>query len=291
MAIEPDEDEHEDLTIEGEADQPEPDEIDPPEVDEDEPPGDDPPEDDDEIEITFGDGEQAARVEDSAPIRALREENRRQARELAELRRTSAPKPVELGPKPTMESCEWDEDKFAAETEAWIGRKAKADDEQQQQQQRQQQEQQAWQDDLAKFGRQKTELKVRDFDAAESAFTEGLSQAQQSIVVIAAENSAKLILALGRHPGKLAELAKITNPVKFTAAIVKLEGSLKVTTKRQAPAPDRSVRGSAPFTTANGKVDKHLEKLERAADASGDRTAVVQYKRDLREKANKTPRR
>lgn len=283
-----DEDEHdEDFNIENlETIEEEPDETDAEEGAANEPDeGEDPPEDDDELEISFGDdATPPARSEDSPVIRKLREENRRLAREASELRKANAPPPVELGPRPTLESCEYDEEKFAADHEAWLGKKAAADVEAQKQRQQQETAAQAWQEELAGFERKKTALKARNFDQAEAEVVSGLSQVQQAIIIQAADNSAQVIYALGMHPGKLADLAKITNPVKFTAAIVKLEGSLKVTSRRQAPTPDRPVRGAAPFSASNGKADAHLERLEREAAKSGDRSKIHAYRQELRAK-------
>lgn len=284
MAIHEDEHDDEDLNVETETEEVEPDEIEAQEGDDEPEEGETP--DDDELEISFGDepAAETERPDDSALIKKLREENRRANKELADLRRAAAPPPVELGPRPTLDACDYDEDRFASETEAWIGRKAKADAEAQKQRQQEQAAAQAWQDELADFGRKKQALKARDFDAVQAEVEAGLSQIQQAIIVRAADDSAKVVYAIGKHPGKLADLAKITDPVKFTAAIVKLEGSLKVTTRRQAPAPDRSARGSAPFSASNGKVDAHLEKLEKEAERTNDRTKVVAYRRELRAK-------
>lgn len=285
MATDHEEDREELIIDDAEAEAPEPDEIEPPEGADDEPPeGDDPPEDD-EIEISFGDGEAPAeRAEDSAVIRKMREELRKRDRELATLRKANEPKPIELGPRPTLESCQYDEELFATEHEAWLGDKAKADAELSKRREAQQAEQQAWQGELESYAHKKQALKIKNFDDLEGAVVAGLSDNQQRIIIKAADDSAKVIAALGLHPQKLADLAKITDLVKFTAAIVKLEGSLKVTTRRQAPNPDRPVRGSAPFSASNGKADAHREKLEREADRTGDRSKIVAYNREQRRK-------
>jgi hypothetical protein len=52
-------------------------------------------------------------------------------------------------------------------------------------------------------------------------------------------------------------------------------------TTRKAPAPDRPLRGSA---TMPGSADKELEKLEKKAAATGERTALIAYKKQLRDR-------
>jgi hypothetical protein len=57
---------------------------------------------------------------------------------------------------------------------------------------------------------------------------------------------------------------------------------MKVTTRKASTTPETSVRGSGP---APGTGDQHLEKLEAEAAKTGDRTAVIAYKRKMREAA------
>lgn len=243
-------------------------------------------EDDDEVEILFGDEAAPASEGTSEPdlLRTLRAANRQQAKELAALRaNVQQPKPVviEVGAKPTLESCEFDDDKFVAETEAWIERKRQAAEAEARAAKGAQARQDEFNKELTRFQTAKAALGVRDFEDAKDAVVSVLTQDQISGIVVAAEDAAKVIYALGKHPGKLEALKAITNPVKFIAAVAKLEGTLKVTkTSRKAPELDTPVRGSAPLSAA--KADKHLERLETEADRTGDRTKVQQYMRQQR---------
>lgn len=235
----------------------------------------------DELEISF-DGEEAApasKGEDSGLVKQLRAEIRRRDQALSTLRKPEPVQTIEVGDKPTLETCDYDEAQFEEALDAWKERKRQADDADAEASKRNEQVQQAWQTELQNFARQKTALKVRDFDAAEEEVVAGLSVVQQAIVIKAADNSAKVIYALGKHPERLKALAAIEDPIKFTAALVKLEGQLKVTTKRAAPEPESTVRGSASLSAS---TDKELERLEKDATRTGDRTKVVQYKRRLK---------
>jgi hypothetical protein len=107
-----------------------------------------------------------------------------------------------------------------------------------------------------------------------------LSQVQAAILIKAPENTAALTYALGRHPQKLATIAAISDPIEFTAALVKLEGTMKnVKRTRTPPEPDRPERGSGRIATA---TDKELERLEKEAAQTNDRTKVVAYRKKLK---------
>lgn len=238
---------------------------------------------DDDLEISFGDeSTPAPRGDNSDLAKHLRAEIRKRDEELATLRRAQpAPQPIDPGPKPTLEGCDYDGDKFEAALDTWKDRKQQAEQGATQAQQAQRAEADRFQQRLQVYGSGKEALKVKDFDVAESAVTSTLSTMQQAVALKAAAEPAKLIYALGRHTAKLAELAKVADPIEFAVAIVKLEGQLKMT-QRRAPEPDVPVRGAGQFTP---KTDPVLDKLERDAARTGDRTLVVRHKRDLAEKA------
>lgn len=250
--------------------------------DQDEDEGDKPDEED--FAVSFDEDEPDDKPESSV-IRDLR----RRLKE-ATVAKAAEPEPViEVGPKPTLEGCDWDEERFETELLAHNTAKAKVEEAKRAKDSQGEAFRAEFNETLANHHRQIGELKVRDFEDTKDAVETALSLAQQTALISAADNSAKLVYALGKHPTKLAALAAITNPFKFAAAVAKLEATLKVTTKtKKAAAPDEPVRGSAPIAKY---TDKHLEKMEREADRdpSYDRGKIVRYKR---EQAAKTkPRR
>lgn len=236
---------------------------------------------DDEVQVVFGDeAAPASRGEDSGLVRKLRDEIRKRDERLASLEKGQQPQTVEVGEKPTLESCDYDEAKFEQDLDAWKARKAEAEQADAQAQEQTQAQKARFAEKLSTFAQQRTALGAKDFEAAEVAVVTGLSQVQQAIVIKAAENSAAVIYALGRHPQKLATLAAIDDPIEFTAALVKLEGTLKVTKRtRTPPEPDRPERGSGQLSAS---TDKELERLEKEAERTGDRTKVVAHKRKLK---------
>jgi hypothetical protein len=244
--------------------------------------------DDEEVVVQFGDEAAPASEGKSEPdlLRTLRAANRQLAKEVATLKRSAPqPKPVviEAGPKPTMDDCYSADDpeaELATRLEAWIERKRQATEAEAQAAQGVQARQDEFNKDLTRFQTAKAALGVRDFEDAKDAAVSVLTQDQISGIVVAAEDAAKVIYALGKHPAKLEALKAITNPVKFIAAVAKLEGTLKVTkTSRKAPELDTPVRGSAPLSASK---DKHLAKLEAEAERTNDRSKVIAYKREQR---------
>lgn len=256
--------------------------------------GSDPPardEDDsepEELEVAIGDevAEPATgRKPDSDLIRKLRAEIRDRDQRLAVYTKEEAPKPIEVGPRPTIEEHDYDADKHAEAVEAWFKRRSDAQAQEADLTRAQEVTKTAWAAELADFNKKKTAMRAKDFNVAEEEVVSALTPIQQASIVKASENSAQVIYALGKHPKRLAELAAISDPVKFIAAVVRLEGTIKVTPRRQAPDVDTPVRGSAPLATRG--VDKVLERLEIEADKTGDRTKVIAHKKALRDKQRK----
>ena len=132
---------------------------------------------------------------------------------------------------------------------------------------------------LNSYSKAKTELKVKDFDDAEATVQETLNSTQQGIILQGAENPALLVYALGKNPKKAKELASITDPVKYAFAVAKLETQLKVTNRKAAPPPEKTVRGTGPVS---GTVDSQLERLRADAEKTGDYSKVMAYKRQKR---------
>lgn len=240
-------------------------------------PGDEEGADEEEV-LTFGDDLTEEKPDDSSVIKLLREQLREARKEAKESRTaTPAPEKIEVGPKPTLEGCEYDEEKYEAELDAWKDRKAKAERQQTEIGESQRKETEAWQAELSRYNEGKKSLGYADVDDAEETVVAALSEVQQAVLVKAADAPHKVMYALGKHPDRLAQLAKISDPLKFAAAVAKLEGQLKVVKKRKAPDPDVPESGSG--SVSAGKKDKELERLEKEADKTGDRTKLQQYKK------------
>jgi len=253
---------------------------------------DDAPEEDDggEIEISF-DGEEpiiaAAKPADNSLIRDFRKQRRADAAEIARLKALVEVAPVaasvELGPVPTLESVDWDENALAAAIEARAERKHALELQQAAQQEAAAKQAAADAAEAAEYVKARSALGARDYDDAEASFVEAFpNPAFQRLVVRASDNPAAVIYALHRAPAKLAELAAITDAAKLAAAIGKMEARLKVV-KKSAVQPERRVSGAAPVRM-NG-ADTHMARLEAEAERTNDRSKIYAYKRQLAARA------
>lgn len=244
---------------------------------------------DDEVIVSIGEETPPQEQEQRAPewVRELRKSHRelqRQNRELqAKLETTQTEtKPAVLGSKPTLESHDYDSDKYEAALSDWFERKREVDQQVQQAKRVEEETKQAWQAKLDAYGKAKADLRVKDFDDAEMAIQEVFDVTQQGVVLQGAENPALLVYALGKNPKRAKELADIKDPVKFAFAVAKLETQLKVTNRKAAPPPERAVKGTG---SLSGAVDSTLDKLREEAAKTGNMSKVIAYKQQLRAKA------
>jgi hypothetical protein len=234
-------------------------------------------EDDEQTVVAF-EGEEPAEPEpENSTVRQMRKALREKDRELAELRKQSAPKPIEVGEKPTLAGCEFDEEAYETQLDEWKDRKAAAERQEQTQAEQNRAANEAWQADLGAYEQKKAALAFDDRDDAIDTATSVLDMVQQAVVVKAAADPALFLYALGKSEAKRTELAKIQDPIKLAAAVARIEGAMKVTKGRKAPEPDRPLSGSARMP---GGTDKELEKLQKKADATGDRSALIAYKKE-----------
>lgn len=237
----------------------------------------------DEDELVFEDEASPASGEaETGLVKHLRTQLTEQRKELEQLRKAApAAKAIEVGEKPTLAACEYDEEVFERELDQWKGRKAKAEAQVAEAQQTQQQAAEAWTNELQGHHAKKAALKFKDVQEAEDLALASLSEVQQAVIVKAAGNSAMVVYALGKHPGKLAEISKITDPIKLAVAVSKMEGKMSV--KRGGPPePERIARGGAP---AAGAKDKELERLEKEADRTGDSSELIAYRAKKKSRA------
>ena len=239
----------------------------------------------DELIVTIGEEAPPQEEEKPAPewVRELRKSHRelqKRNRELeAKLTQDQAPKAPEIGKKPTLEDFDYDAEKFENSLAQWFERKRQADEQAAKVQADIEKQQQEWQAKLQGYGKAKAELKVKDYDDAEGIVQESFNTTQQGVILQGADNPALLVYALGKNPKKAKELASISDPVKFAFAIAKLETQLKVTNRKAASPPEKTVQGTG---RVSGTVDSTLDRLRAEAEKSGDYSKVMAYKRQKR---------
>lgn len=244
--------------------------------------------DDDEVVVSIN-GESPTQDDDDkkAPgwVRDLRKSHRETQRENRELKAKldalsgGDKKPVELGKKPTLEDCDYDTEVFDQRLADWYEKKRERDEVEAKAQEDQRKAEQEWQNNLDSYTKKKADLKVKDFDDAEAFVQDNFSQMQQGMMIQGAENPALVFYALGKNPKKAKELSGIKDPVKFAFAVAKLETQLKVTNRKAATKPEKTIRGNA---KPSGAVDSTLERLRAEAEKTGDYSKVRRYKQQKR---------
>ena len=236
----------------------------------------------DELIVTIGDEVAPEEDERTAPtwVKDLRKQNRELVRQTRDLEaRLSQAQPVQaavvVGAKPTLAAVDYDEDKYAAELEAWHERKSHAAEREREAQRQQEAQAADWQKRIGTYKAQAIALRVPHFEQAEEVVKDAFNTVQQGLIIKACKQPALMVAALGNNERKARELAAISDPVEFVAEIVRTEAQLKTqsrkpATKPEAPAPRSSMSGAS-------AVDNVLSKLQAQAEKTGDRTPVVRY--------------
>ncbi len=237
-----------------------------------------PSEDDGDLQIEI-EGEESE--DEPHLVKQLRNELRETHRKLAEKERAATPR-IELGPKPTLEGCDYDEEKFDAELSGWYERKRQADTAEQDAQRAQEQATQQFQKARAAYQASAARKGIRDIDEAEQAVSAALSPAHVGAIIQYSKEPDLIVAALHRHPARLNAIAAETDPMRQFRMIWELESKVKPTMRRAAPPP--AERGSIlKGSTANShSVDKKLAALEEEADRTGNRTKLIAYRASMR---------
>lgn len=252
---------------------------------------DEEPKDDDEVVVSIGEDSPPEKESSPAPkwVKELRKREREQKKLIRDLEKkleetkVSENKPVTLGPKPTLESFDYDSDKFEVEYDKWSEQKRVVAKQEESKKSELATQAKTWQDKLDNYNEQKTKLKVKDYDDAELTAQDELSTTQQALIISYAEKPELLIYVLGKNPKRLKELSQLTDNAKFAFEVSKLETQLKVSNKkRPETTPEKRVKSSG----GAGSSDATLSRLRKEAETTGDYTKVSSYNRKLRNSKN-----
>lgn len=238
----------------------------------------------DDVVVSIGEESPPQEEEARAPewVRELRKANREKERKIRELEAklnasATETKPVVLSKKPTLESCDFDSTEYENKLAAWYDEKRQFDAAEADAVAKRDAEAKAWQDKLDSYAKARASLKVRDYDDAEAVALDTFNVTQQGIVIQGSENPALIIYALGKNHARAKELASINDPVKFAFAVAKLETQLKVTNRKAAASPERTITNGG--GRLSGSVDSTLDRLREEALKTGDMSKVMAYKR------------
>lgn len=231
------------------------------------------------------DGEEAAQSEEPPLVKTLRQEIRERDKRLAAYEKTQQPN-IEVGEKPSLESCDYDEDRFEAELTAYHERKRAADNQEADEAKAADTRNQEFSRKAINY-RTKLEalpLPADQKQAAEKMVTDALPETLQSFIIGYADDPAKVVVALAKHPAKLQALAEEPDPIRAMLALHNLERNLKVVTRKKPPEAEAGtiVRGSAPLSQ---NADKEEARLEKEADRTNDYSKLFEYRRNKRKVA------
>jgi hypothetical protein len=225
-----------------------------------------------------------AAKESAQKARELEKERDEARREAEALRAPKEPDAVVVGEKPTLESSEYDQEKFASELEAYYERKRKAEEQERKREEGKKAAETAYAARLGVYADGAKALKVADFAASEQAVKVGLTPMQQSIIVKHANNAALLVYALGKDGAKLKELGAIADPIEFAARVARIETEIKTVSKPKFQ-PEKRPSGGGTGSPATGA--SALEKAREKAAVTGDYTEVNRMKREQRNAVKK----
>lgn len=239
-----------------------------------------------EEELLISFGEQEPKVVDtespteSGVLKQLRKNDRvksRRIRELeAKLAEISAPPTVEqqVGPRPTRESVDYDDDRYDQELIAWTERKRAAEEKENAKRAEANRLEEEWQAKQKAYHERAQALKLTDHEDAQHAVRESLGDLRYNSLVYGAKSPELFIYGLYKHPDKLTELAQEKDPVKFTFLAAEIAAQMKTETRKKAPPPpETKVVGTASIKTTDATYDRLMDE----ASKTGNYSKVGQY--------------
>lgn len=230
------------------------------------------------------DGEPEAEEQETDLVKHLRRENRQLQKRVAEQSRSQQEEPIVVGPRPKLEDFDFDSEAHDKALDEYEDRKEAKRQQDLRIDAAKNREAETWRQVEQNYQAKRAALPYRDKEEVERQAFEVLSPAHQALIADIAPDPALFIYAAGKNPGRLTELAgyDMSDPrqvVKLAAAVGRMGASLTVKKRAKPPAPQSIVRGGV----ARQGSDKELERLEREADKTGDRTALINYRRSLKQ--------
>ncbi|BDA93755.1 hypothetical protein E5AUHO_13440 [Citrobacter freundii] len=229
---------------------------------------------DEEIQLTEGDDDHVDGHPAPQWVKDLRKNNREKDKELRELRRELEQvksKPAEqqqpqqsdvVPPKPTLESCDYDEVAFEQAVTDWHEKKSRAEQSKQEQQRQQQESIKKFQQRLEKHQERATKLPVKDYRETEEIVRRELTVIQQEILIHAADEGSELIAyALGKNQQLRQRVAAETDPIRAAFLLGQISKQVSLAPKaKKAIKPEPEVRGGG----ADAKQDDFNKKCPGA---------------------------
>lgn len=210
-------------------------------------------------------------------VKEVRKENRELKRQLKQRESQQHEQQQALREKPTLDAHEYDSDAYEQDYAAWLSEKSQHEAAVQAEQQKYQQYHERYKADV-----DAVRAKAPDYDEVESSVVDVLSEQKQGLLQMLVDNPAKVVYALGKNsPAQLERLSKLDD-VQFTKQIVLLEQQMSSKTKSRNP--NKPKPKTHELEGAAGGTDAKLAKLEADADRTNDRTALIAYRKQMKNK-------
>ncbi|HFF8979789.1 phage capsid protein [Serratia marcescens] len=182
-------------------------------------------------------------------FKETQKENRELRRQLEQIQSKPAeaqqPQSDVIPPKPTLESCEYDEAAFEQAMTDWHEKKGRAEQVKQQQQRQHQELQQRLTERLTKHQERAAKLPVKDYREMEDIVRQEIPVIQQEILIHAADEGSELVAyALGKNQQLRQRVAAETDPIRAAFLLGQISQQVKLAPKpKKAIKPEPEVRG------------------------------------------------
>ena len=212
---------------------------------------------DEEIQLTEEDDEHVDGQPAPQWVKDLRKNNREKDKELRELRRELEQvksKPAEqqplqqvdvIPPKPTLESCDYDEVAFEQAVTDWHEKKIRAEQSKQQQLRQQQEYQQRFQQRVEAHQKRASTLPVKDYQQMEEIVRAEVPDLHKEILIHCADEGSELIAyGLGKSQQLRQRVAAETDPLRAAFLLGQISKQVSLAPKvNKAIKPEPEVRG------------------------------------------------
>lgn len=235
------------------------------------------PDEDAEAEAELGDKGKRALQRAREAAKAAAAEAREVKAKLAEIEARTRPPEIEAK-RPTMEECGFNEEQFAVRMGEYLEAKAKLDAKKAEADAEAKADEERYNEKLTAYKAARSKVGVDD--EVQDRVVSQLSPAQQSILMDACADPAKVVAALASSPKVLAALAGEKKLHRFAYELAKVEGKIQMTAK-SPPPPESKLRGGT--ASPGGSLAAQLEAAEKRSEVTGDRTEVQRIKRQMRE--------
>lgn len=207
-------------------------------------------------------------------VKDLRKNNREKDKELRELRRQLEQvqsRPTEqqpqqqtdvIPPRPTLESCEYDEEAFEQAMTDWHEKKSRAEQQMQQKERQQQEYQQRFQQRVEAHKQRAAKLPVKDYQEMEEIVRAEVPDLHKEILIHCADEGSELIAyGLGKSQQLRQRVAAETDPIRAAFLLGQISKQVHLAPKpKKAIKPEPEVRGGG----ADAKQDDFNKKCPGA---------------------------